>query len=92
MANFDVISFENHIGQCVADEFDELDEVFWSVVHKLPQDSPFLRRLLHTFQGDDKIETDSEPEASSATVNQSVDDGGLELEQIEEIENLCLHR
>ena len=50
------------VSRCTAvqDEFNDIDDVFWSVVNSLPPDSPFIRRLTAMFQ-----ETDPDKELKS---------------------------
>ena len=68
------------VSRCTAvqDEFNDIDDVFWSVVNSLPPDSPFIRRLTAMFQEinpDQEHQSDDEPESESDKETHTTDKG-----------------
>ena len=55
----------------VQDEFNDIDDVFWSVVNSLPPDSPFIRHLTAMFQESDP---DKQPKPDDEQSSESEDE------------------
>ena len=70
------------VSRCTAvqDEFNDIDDVFWSVVNSLPPDSPFIRHLTAMFQESDpakqpKPDDDQHSESEDETQQSGQGDG-----------------